>query len=128
MKAVLEIGIKDLNLHLIEILGSLFQQDVTEVIIRKKEIKLDTPNVLFGKAYVLIKLIFNPLIFLFKPSTLNQLKKYSDSSDLHYEELLTTMDYSFYINEKCVGCQNCSRICPVKNIKIVDDTIMAASL
>jgi len=94
----------------------------------KKEIKLDTPNVLFGKAYVLIKLIFNPLIFLFKPSTLNQLKKYSDSSDLPYEELLTTMDNSFYINEKCVGCQNCSRICPVKNIKIVDDTIMAASL
>jgi hypothetical protein len=41
MKAVLEIGIKDLNLHLIEILGSLFQQDVTEVVIRKKEIKLE---------------------------------------------------------------------------------------
>jgi hypothetical protein len=41
MKAVLEIGINDLNIHLVEILGSLFQQDVSEVLIRKSTIKLE---------------------------------------------------------------------------------------
>ena len=41
MKAVLEIGIKDLNMHLVEILTSLFKQDVTEVLIRKNSIKLE---------------------------------------------------------------------------------------
>jgi hypothetical protein len=41
MKAVLEIGIKDLNLHLVEILSALFQQDVTEVVILKSTIKLE---------------------------------------------------------------------------------------
>jgi len=41
MKAVLEIGIKDLNMHLVEILSSLFQQDVTEIVIRKSTIKLE---------------------------------------------------------------------------------------
>ena len=41
MKAVLEIGIKDLNIHLVEILSSLFKQDVTEVLIRKNSIKLE---------------------------------------------------------------------------------------
>jgi len=41
MKAVLEIGIKDLNMHLIEILSTLFQQDISEVVIRKSTIKLE---------------------------------------------------------------------------------------
>ncbi|MEI6088829.1 MAG: hypothetical protein WCR42_00100 [bacterium] len=41
MKAVLEIGIKDLNIHLVEIISVLFQQDVSEVVIRKNEIKLE---------------------------------------------------------------------------------------
>lgn len=41
MKAVLEIGIKDLNIHLVEIISALFQQDVSEVLIRKNEIRLE---------------------------------------------------------------------------------------
>jgi hypothetical protein len=41
MKAVLEIGIRDLNIQLVELLGALFQQNVTEVVIRKSAIKLE---------------------------------------------------------------------------------------
>jgi flavodoxin/ferredoxin len=87
----------------------------------RKEGKFNTPNVLVGKTYVLLKLIVTPLISLFKPMTLNHLKRYSDSSDRSYEELLPFMDRSFHTNEKCVGCGNCYRICPVKNIKMVED-------
>lgn len=41
MKAVLEISIKDLNMNLVEILSSLFKQNVTEIVIRKNTIKLE---------------------------------------------------------------------------------------
>lgn len=36
-----EFGIKDLNIHLVEIISALFQQGVSEVVIRKNEIKLE---------------------------------------------------------------------------------------
>jgi hypothetical protein len=39
MKAVLEIGKDELNIHLIEVINALFKQDVTEVVIRKNAIK-----------------------------------------------------------------------------------------
>lgn len=41
MKAVLEIESTDLNVRLIEILNALFQQDITEILIRKGPIKLE---------------------------------------------------------------------------------------
>jgi len=41
MKAVLEIGTNDLNIHLVEVLNSLFQQNVTEVLIRRGINKLE---------------------------------------------------------------------------------------
>ncbi len=86
----------------------------------RKEGEFDLPNVLVGKAYFLIKLIVTPLIFLFKPITLRHLKKYSNSSGKSYEELLPLMDNSFYTSDECIGCGNCSRICPVRNIEIVE--------
>ncbi len=41
MKAVLEIDVNDLNTHLLEVLTALFQQNVTEVVIRKSTIILE---------------------------------------------------------------------------------------
>ena len=93
---------------------------ISEFINTRKEGEFDTQNILFGRAYILLKLIYSPLMFLFKPSTLKHLKKYSSES-LPYEEQLPFMDKSFSTDEKCVGCGNCSRICPVNNIKMVDN-------
>jgi flavodoxin/Pyruvate/2-oxoacid:ferredoxin oxidoreductase delta subunit len=93
---------------------------IHEYVKARKEGEFDAPNILVGKAYVLIKLIVSPLIFLFKPLTLRHLKKYSNSSGKSYEELLPLMDNSFYTGEECISCKNCSRICPVKNIEIVE--------
>ncbi|HPI20128.1 MAG TPA: hypothetical protein PKY56_07125 [Candidatus Kapabacteria bacterium] len=41
MKAVIEIGMNDLNIRLVEIINALFKQNVNEVVIRKNEMKLD---------------------------------------------------------------------------------------
>jgi len=41
MKAVIEIGMNDLNLRLVEIINALFKQNVNEVVIRKNEMKLE---------------------------------------------------------------------------------------
>jgi len=41
MKAVIEIGMNDLNIRLIEIINALFKQNVNEVVIRKNEMKLE---------------------------------------------------------------------------------------
>jgi len=41
MRAVLEIGKDELNIHLVEVINALFKQNVTEVIILKNAIKLE---------------------------------------------------------------------------------------
>lgn len=94
---------------------------ISEQVNGRKKGNLDTPNVLVGNAYRLMKFIIPPLIFLFKPLTLSHLKRYSDSEHGSYDELLPFMDRSFQNNGKCVGCGNCSKICPVKNIEMVDE-------
>lgn len=87
----------------------------------RKEGNFDTPNVLVGKSYWLIRLVISPLIFLFKPLTLRHLNRYSDSSNHSYDEMLPYMDRSFHTDDKCIGCGNCSRICPVRNIEMVEN-------
>ena len=44
------------------------------------------------------------------------------NSNLNKDDLWPMMDVSFHSDEKCNGCGICSRICPVKNIKMVDGT------
>jgi ferredoxin/flavodoxin len=43
------------------------------------------------------------------------------NSNLKMDGLRPLMDVSFHSDEKCDGCGICSRICPVNNIKMVDD-------
>jgi formate hydrogenlyase subunit 6/NADH:ubiquinone oxidoreductase subunit I len=93
---------------------------IAEFINNQHKGKYDMENTIFGRAYVLLKLIYSPLMFFFKNSTLKQLKKYS-SATLPYEEQLKFMDRSFSTGDTCTGCGNCTRICPVNNIELIDD-------
>ena len=43
------------------------------------------------------------------------------NSNLCKDDLWPLMEASFHFDEKCDGCGVCSRICPVNNIKIVDN-------
>jgi len=41
-------------------------------------------------------------------------------TELPFQESIQLMDYGFNYDDKCTGCNICSKICPVKNIKMVD--------
>ena len=43
-------------------------------------------------------------------------------SNLTIEEIIPLMDKSYHTDENCTGCSTCTKICPVYNIKIVDDS------
>jgi Pyruvate/2-oxoacid:ferredoxin oxidoreductase delta subunit len=56
-----------------------------------------------------------------KPSYRKAFSKLSNAPpDLDMEELIHLNDTSFSVNEKCSGCGICSKVCPVKNIKITN--------
>jgi len=58
-----------------------------------------------------------------KKATIKHLKQIVDepvSSDYSLEELIALTDKTFVANNDCNGCGICERICPVKNIQIVD--------
>lgn len=84
----------------------------------KRMVHFDTPNVLIGKPYAVIKLVLPVLMPLFKPMALKHMRQYSQASS--YEGLMHSMDNSFVVSDRCTGCGTCYRVCPAGNIKIKD--------
>jgi ferredoxin len=70
---------------------------------------------------ILVKLLFAPLLLIIKPVFLGRYKKLSNSSHLPFNELIPLADRSFQYDEKCNGCGICTRVCPVNNIKMVEN-------
>jgi len=70
---------------------------------------------------ILVKLLFAPLLLIIKPVFLGRYKKLSNSSHLPFNELIPLADRSFQYDEKCNGCGICPRVCPVNNIKMVEN-------
>jgi len=76
----------------------------------------------FETRSTLRKIVFAPLLhFLIKPAFSRRYRKLSNtSSHLPFSELMPIADRSFQIDEKCNGCEICAKVCPAKNIKMVD--------
>jgi Pyruvate/2-oxoacid:ferredoxin oxidoreductase delta subunit len=70
---------------------------------------------------ILVKLLFAPLLLIIKPVFLGRYKKLSNSSHLPFNELIPLADKSFHYDEKCNGCGICTRVCPINNIKMVEN-------
>lgn len=86
-------------------------------IINKKGTKCKTAKALFN-------LLMTPLYKMMQQSIINALKeKAKEPADtkLKYFQLIPLTDKSIRVDEKCVGCGICAKVCPVNNIKIVDN-------
>jgi ferredoxin/flavodoxin len=102
-----------------------------KVIIDKSKVKIDdicyriikNKGTRFKAAKMLFSLLMMPLFRLMRKSVINSLiEKAKEPMDtkLKYDELIPLTDKSTIINEKCIGCGICAKICPANNIKIVD--------
>lgn len=68
-------------------------------------------------------LVMKPVYILMRPAIIKELKvKAHEPADsgLQYYELIPLTDKSIIVDEKCIGCGTCARICPVDNIIIVN--------
>ncbi|KYK23809.1 hypothetical protein AYK24_00825 [Thermoplasmatales archaeon SG8-52-4] len=72
---------------------------------------------------IILHIILSPFNPLFKNITIKSLKKITNSpasTNLKLEDYISLSDRTFSTNEKCNGCNICEKVCPVKNIKIID--------
>ncbi len=63
-------------------------------------------------------------LLLFKPFLLKSMSSkagFSKSSKIKINEIIQFMDKSYHTDDNCISCGTCSKICPVQNIKMVDE-------
>ncbi len=71
----------------------------------------------------LFLIIMKPLFSIMRPAIIKDLKVRAHEpadSGLSYYELIPMTDKSIVVDEKCIGCGICAKVCPVENIVIVD--------
>jgi ferredoxin/flavodoxin len=62
-----------------------------------------------------------PWLLFQKRLAIARYRTLANSTSQSMDELVPLADTSFCVNENCNGCGVCARICPVGNIKMVDD-------
>lgn len=70
-------------------------------------------NLLMIPAYLMLKNLY--IIHLKK------MAKEPKDTKLKYYELIPLTDKSIYVDDKCNGCATCVKVCPVQNIKMVEN-------
>ena len=84
---------------------------IKKYILREKEISSFSNN--------LLEILILPFKGLMKKMTMDHLIKITNSkSDKKIEELIPLSDKSFVVNNKCINCGTCAKVCPVNNIKM----------
>jgi len=55
-----------------------------------------------------------------KSNKINKLTKIFNSINKNFVEKVSNMDNNFTVNNNCINCGICEKVCPVKNIEIVE--------
>jgi flavodoxin/Pyruvate/2-oxoacid:ferredoxin oxidoreductase delta subunit len=72
----------------------------------------------------LLNCLMTPAYLMLQKIYLKELKKSSkelEDTNLKYYELMPLTDKSIYTDERCNGCAICAKVCPVQNIKMIED-------
>lgn len=72
----------------------------------------------------LLNWLMTPMYLMLHKVYLIELKKYSKepkNTSLKFYELMPLTDKSIYVDEKCNGCIICVKVCPVQNIKMIEN-------
>jgi flavodoxin/NAD-dependent dihydropyrimidine dehydrogenase PreA subunit len=95
---------------------------ICEVVMSKEECKLETDA-------ILIKPLINILEWMMKNAVLKPIflksmyntAGFKKNPNLPIEEIISSMDNSYHADDKCTSCNTCVKLCPVHNIKLIDD-------
>ncbi|MGZ7068514.1 MAG: EFR1 family ferrodoxin [Methanobacterium sp.] len=88
----------------------------------KNEGWFDTDSLFNGMVVkILDKLMKLDFLKSFFINPMKSTAKVSKDSNLTIDEIIPLMDKSYQTDENCKGCSTCSKVCPVQNIKMVDD-------
>ena len=79
----------------------------------RRKVKLETPN-------KIVETILAPHYLFQKQTAKFRYRKLSNSIIKDFDKLTLLADRSFRLNERCNGCAICEKICPVKNIKMIE--------
>jgi flavodoxin/Pyruvate/2-oxoacid:ferredoxin oxidoreductase delta subunit len=72
----------------------------------------------------LLNLAMSPVYLMLRKLYLIELKKHSkepNDTKLKYYEMVPLTDKSIYADETCNGCAMCTKVCPVRNIQMVEN-------
>lgn len=88
----------------------------------KQERKLDVDDILIKPVVDILERLMKSTFL--EPIFLKSMYKaagFQKNPNRPINEIISLMDNSYHIDEKCASCNNCAKVCPVHNIKIVDD-------
>jgi ferredoxin/flavodoxin len=86
---------------------------IEDHVVNRRKARLEAP----GKA---TRIILAPFFALQKRAAMSRYRGLSNSRNGSFQKLTMLADRSFNVDEKCNGCGACRRVCPVRNIEIVD--------